>query len=103
MGNFTKKPKNYLKGSAKLHEFSNGGHVIHVDILKSELEKLQVNKSGYIKITIGSLAKPDNWGNTHSIYENEFEPKAQGASSLTSAPKPQTGTYKKPTTDSLPF
>lgn len=106
------KTTNYIKGSAKEVVFADGGDLINVDMLSSDLEKLPKNEAGYIKIVLSRLKDgPDQYGNTHSIKENTFKPskgksgapKLQGSAKKTAAPT----TFKKQitgaTTDDLPF
>lgn len=97
------KRKNYLKGSAKVKTFSNGGHVIHVDLLLSDIQKLPVNERGYIKIDLLSV-KDDKYGNDYSITENDFVPRAQSGTPASSTVAPPAG-FKptKKSTDDYPF
>jgi len=80
-GTFTgaKKPKNYIKGSAKAKTFDNGGTNIKVDLLFSDLEKLPRNAAGYIRIIISEMKNVDAYGNTHSIYEDDWTPSPTSA------------------------
>lgn len=105
MANSTKEKRNFLKGSARAVHFNNGGHIIHIDLLKEDLDKLPVNKSGYVKISVSSLPKPDKFGNTHSVFENEFVPDPKFANKEAKAPgKTQTAGYgKRSSDDILPF
>lgn len=104
MANFTGKKRNYIKGSAKEVKFANGGSIVHIDILLEDLYRLPVNKSGYIKLSLSALPSPDKFGNTHSLFENDFVPKAQGAIAPAQAPKPTTPTRSsRPSTNDMPF
>lgn len=95
-----KKTRNYIKGSAKEVEFQNGGSVIHVDMLLSDLQKLPVNEAGYIKITVSRLPALDKYGNSHTLYENDWKPtKSAQAPQVTS----MKNSRKPTTTDDLPF
>lgn len=112
MADSTKAKKNYVKGSAKGKVFSNGGEVINLDLkiegrIIGSTGVIEPNEAGYAKITISKLPKPDDYGNTHSIYENDFKPDANKK-----APKAKTaiaGTPRKAvpsgssSDDSLPF
>lgn len=72
------KKKNYVKGSAKEHVFENGGSILHVDLKVDDLKRLPINEAGYVKLNISKLPNPDNYGNTHSIYENDWKPAKDG-------------------------
>lgn len=99
MSTTEKKKKNYIKGSAKEHKFANGGTVIHVDILLNDLiAKVKPNEAGYVKLTVSKLPNVDNYGNTHTVYENEWRPAPKGAE----APKQKPATYKG-NKDEFPF
>ena len=101
-----KKKKNYIKGSARQRDFKGDNHLINVDLLLSDLQtKLPVNEAGYVKITLSKLKEPDRYGNTHSIYENDFVPQAQ-PNRVASEPAPANPSNLKKMSkdlDSLPF
>lgn len=67
-------PRHYLKGSVKRYVFNNGGEVLNVDLLKSEIEALPANEAGYIKLKLSQRREVDKFGNTHSIELNTFVP-----------------------------
>jgi hypothetical protein len=92
--NKAKKPRKYIKGSAKEPEFSRDrGDIINIDIYVPELEDF-VNEAGYAKITIYRRREIDDYGNTHYMFQNEFIPdksKAKGGGfSKPEEPKPKT-------------
>jgi hypothetical protein len=106
MADSTKPKKNYVKGSAKEVKFSNGGTLINLDLkiegkLFGSKGEIIPNKAGYAKITLSQLDKPDDYGNTHSIYENEFKP-VRGTTSepALATTKPKAKPSKE---DDLPF
>lgn len=68
--------KNYIKGSAKEHVFPNGGDVLNVDLLVSDLDKIK-NERGYARITLSRNKEVDKYNNTHSIYENTWKPSGE--------------------------
>lgn len=69
-----KKPRKYIKGSAKEPEFSRDrGDIINIDLYVPELEDF-VNEAGYAKITIYRRREIDDYGNTHYMFQNEFKP-----------------------------
>jgi hypothetical protein len=73
----SKGEKTYIKGSARAKKFDNGGHVINVSINLNQLTKLPHQESGgekYVRFTIASRREPDDWGNTHSIYNDGWTP-----------------------------
>jgi hypothetical protein len=86
MADFTKPTKNYIKGSAKEQVFDNGGSVINVDLLFSDLEKLPRNQAGYIKIRVSKLKQADQYGSTHSVYENDYKPKEKQPAPIAKTP-----------------
>lgn len=88
--------KNYLKGGAKEKKFDNGSSIINIDFLLSELQALPINERGYVKVTVSQLREPDKFGNTHSVYENDFKPSKSEKATVNSD-------FKKRPTDRLPF
>jgi len=82
-------PKKYLRGSAKMRSFSNGGETLYFSInIKDFLSstKDQDNSGHTIEefadedgwVNFGQAVKRDNFvdkfGNTHSIWVNEWRP-----------------------------
>jgi hypothetical protein len=112
MADSTKAKKNYVKGSSKLVTFSNGGEIINLDlkiegkIIGSQGDILP-NKAGYAKISLNKLEKADEYGNTHSIYENTFKPESKGEIAAPSNTRgkitPAKAKISSPTTDDMPF
>ena len=106
MSTTEKKKKNYVKGSAKEVKFSNGGSIIHVDILVEDLKRLPINDRGYVKLSLSKLPDPDKFGNTHTLYENDWKPTDEGAKAqatkagVKAFPKVE---FKGGTVDDLPF
>lgn len=98
MSNYT---KNYIKGSAKEIKFDNGGTVINISLNVEQINALK-SDNGYVKLTIAHRRGEDQYGNTHSVYENTYVPKEGGKSSTSngdsSTPKNDGGG-----TDDLPF
>lgn len=100
----TKKTKNYVKGSAKLVQFPSGGELINLDVRLEDLQKLPVNKNGYVKLVLGKLEKTDAYGNDYSIYENDFVPdKNKATAPRVAASVPSTKPNSNGTTDDMPF
>lgn len=70
----TKKTKNYISGSAREVEFENGDSIINLDLKLSDLNDLPVSEKGYIRLTVAPRKSPGTYGETHSVYENDFKP-----------------------------
>ena len=104
MGEITKKKKNYVKGSAKSHDFSDGGQSINVDINYADLGRLPINAAGYIKITLSRNRQPDAYGNDYSMFENEWKPDPNKTRSFAQAAKNESQVSGRGTPiDDLPF
>lgn len=77
MANTKQYKRNYIKGSARERAGRNSKgeySLIAVDLLLEDLQNLPVNEAGYVKITLSRMDQPDRFGNTHSIFENDFKP-----------------------------
>ena len=99
------KPRNYISGSAVEKVFSEDFSIINIDMLLSDVLKLPVNPKGYIKICVANVkGGEDRYGNTHSVYENDFvpDPKKKGASSKPTD-VPYKGRIDENVDDDLPF
>ena len=76
----TKKEKNYISGSARQVDFESGDPIINLDLKLEDLNNLPVSEKGYIRLTVAKRKSPGNYGETHSVYENDFVPdKSKGA------------------------
>lgn len=95
--------KNFIKGSAREVEFSNGGSVLNISLNMQQLQELEQTK-GYVNLTISARREADQYGNTHMIYENTFKPK-EGAQAATPKAKPaaKKAAPDGDTEDDLPF
>lgn len=82
--------KNYIKGSAKIFEFSNGGHKLNVSLHVDSLADI-ANEKGYANIEIYSNydGEEDKFGNTHYIVENTYK-KDGGSKGGGKSPKKKT-------------
>jgi len=94
MADSTKSTKNYAKGSTKEVTFSNGSSLINLDlkvegkVIGSKGDILP-NKAGYVKLKLSKLDQPDQYGNTHSIVENDWKPSDKPAAKpAASSPTP---------------
>ena len=105
MSDFTKKKKQYVKGSAKAHNFDDGGQLINVDFNLAALGELPITPTGYVKITLSKLKEKDRFGNDYSMYVNDFVPQKQTTNGSEKSTSPAAFTKAKaaPTTDDLPF
>lgn len=70
----TKKKKNYISGGARRVEFGDGSSIINLDLKLSDINDLPVSEKGYIRLTVSERKETDQFGNTHSVYENDFVP-----------------------------
>lgn len=70
----TKKKKNYISGGARRVEFGDGSSIINLDLKLAELNDLPVSEKGYIRLTVSERKEVDQFGNSHSVYENDFVP-----------------------------
>ena len=60
--------KKYV-GKGRVKTFQNGGSVINIGIRYADL---QPNERGYINLTVAEMRNPDDKGNTHTVYVNEY-------------------------------
>jgi len=65
----------HFVGSGKEKVFDNGGSVINFSIKKADLDACKLSEKGYYFLTISARKEADQYGNTHSVYENTFEKK----------------------------
>jgi len=49
------------------------GTFYNLSLKLSDLEKLPTNDKGYIKVSMSELKQPDQYGNTHTLYENDYK------------------------------
>lgn len=59
-------------GKGRVKQFPNGGSVINFGIDVSKLPP--PNEKGFINLTITEMRQADQWGNTHTVYINDFVP-----------------------------
>lgn len=65
----------HFVGSGKEKVFDNGGSLINFSIKKEDLDSCKLSPKGYYFLTIAPRREADQYGNTHSVYENTFEAK----------------------------
>ena len=58
-------------GNGKIKTFDNGGFVINIRVRVADLTP---NEKGYCNITVATRREPDKYGNTHTVYLNDFVP-----------------------------
>lgn len=70
--------KTYLKGSAKERQFGNGGSVINIGVKAEDLiafAKAHANERGWVNLTVAQRKTPSQYGDTHSVYLDDYTPK----------------------------
>ena len=68
----------FLKCSAKAKTFSNGGSVINLGIKREDLAEFvrkHTNERGYVNLVIAERREVGQYGDTHSVYLDTYEPK----------------------------
>ena len=75
--------KNYIGGSGRRVTFQNGGELLNMYLKFDDLASLPKDKNGYIKIVAAERREPDDYGNTHSVYEDTFVPKKDAGEAKT--------------------
>ena len=50
------------------------GTFFNLSLKLDDLNKIEPNEKGYIKISMSQLKEPDKFGNTHTVYENDYKP-----------------------------
>lgn len=68
--------KKYIKGSSRTKVFENGGTNIYLSLFKGDIDKMAANEDGYVKFVVSENKELDKFGNSHSVYENEWKPTA---------------------------
>tara|TARA_R110000824_G_scaffold162894_1_gene338655 strand:- start:20 stop:307 length:288 start_codon:yes stop_codon:yes gene_type:complete len=72
------KPKTYLNCQAKEFLFPSGGTVINLGVRAEELIAFahqHGNQRGYVNLTISKRREVGQYGQTHSVYLDTYEPK----------------------------
>ena len=68
------KEKKYV-GNGKAIE-GKFGTFFNLSLNINDLNKIEPNDKGYIKISMSQLKQPDKYGNTHTVYEHKYKPVA---------------------------
>jgi len=74
--------KKYVRGNSKEVTFDNGGSLINLsfnvnDFLSGDGQQNIADfadDKGWVKITVAPKREVDQYGNTHSLYLNEYRP-----------------------------
>lgn len=93
--------KVFLKCSAKAKHFDNGGSVINVGIKVEDLAdfcRKYKNERGYLNLVIQERREPGQYGDTHSICLDTYQPKVRQ-----DAPQRAVAVSKPLTDDDIPF
>lgn len=75
--------KQYLKCSAKEKEFRTGGSVIRLGVKVEDLiafAKQHGNERGYLNLSIIKRRSVGQYGDTHSVSLDDYEPQGRGQS-----------------------
>lgn len=74
--------KVFLKCSAKAKKFTNGGSLITLGVKADDLiafAQQYRNERGYVNLVISERRETGQYGDTHSVALDTFEPKAKRA------------------------
>ena len=94
--------KTYLKCSAKART-TQYGEVINLGVKATELiafAQAHANERGYVNLTVSQRKEVGQYGDTHSVTLDTFEPKARGAGVTYGAYPPPASPL---TDDDVPF
>tara|TARA_R100001463_G_scaffold52153_2_gene102898 strand:- start:5231 stop:5506 length:276 start_codon:yes stop_codon:yes gene_type:complete len=78
------KPRNYVGNGTQ-----SGEYYINLSLKKSQLEPhfYEYNGEQYVRLTVGKLREANEWGKTHSVWINDYDPnKSQQQESKQNAP-----------------
>ena len=69
------KKREYVGKGVKAGNF----YLINISISKSKLENhwFEYNGEHYVKLTVGGLKETDQYGKTHSVWINDYQPEGQ--------------------------
>ena len=67
--------KTYV-GKGRIKTFTNGGSIIRIGIRP---EQLTANEKGYCNLCIAEMKEPDKYGNTHTVYLDDWKPEKKDA------------------------
>jgi hypothetical protein len=107
--------KRYCRGSGKKYTFEDGGEIINLSVVPSQLAEylVQVNKerveqgekeSEFLTIQIAQKRTPGEWGDTHYSYVRPYKKYTKKDSGSTkSSPKKTTRKKKDENGDEMPW
>ena len=95
-----KKDRKFIAGSGRIYIFDDGGSVINCFLKLDDLKACPVTPKGYIRIVLAEKPEPDQFGNTHYAYQDDFVPKE--VTKTEKSPPPETNPADNET-DDLPF
>lgn len=74
--------KKYVpKCSCKSHTFADGGTILKLSFKVEELAAFvreNKNERGYINLIVAERREPGRYGDTHTVYLDEWKPKTEG-------------------------
>lgn len=82
------------RSSAKEKKFDNGGSIIKLGFKADELVAFinqHKNSRGYINFSVGQRKTPSQYGDTHSVALDQFEPKSEQAAQPSYTPPVDSG------------
>jgi len=71
--------RNFIGGSGREYIFKDGGQIINMFVKFEDLEALPRTDKGYIRFVMAERKEPDQFKNTHYIYEDTFVPEKKDA------------------------
>ena len=74
--------KQYLRCSAKEKTFRNGNAIINLGVKVEDLiafAKAHANDRGYLNLVVSPRRSPGQYGDTHSVYLDDYVPSRRSA------------------------
>jgi len=75
--------KNYIKWSAKMVK-TQYWEILNLSLSLEDLQRLPQYK-WYVRLTIAPRKEPGQYGDTHSIFENDYQPNWQSSNDTPSS------------------
>ena len=65
------KPRNYVGNGTQ-----SGEYYVNLSLKKSQLDPhfYEYNGEQYVRLTVGKLREANEWGKTHSVWVNDYDP-----------------------------
>lgn len=78
MNNQEQKPRNYVGNGVQ-----SGDYYVNLSIKYDQLEQhvFEYNGAKYVRLTLGKNKEVTQYGKTHSVWINDYQPDAKGAES----------------------